>query len=299
MLLETYLEYLRVERNLSPITIEGYRGDLKAFESFYKSIDSELTWQTIDADIAREWMVSMMERGLKPSSVQCRLSALRSCYRFLFQRGYVSQDPVHNLEAPKGERPLPAFVREEDMNRLLDTPGMFEDSFEGRRDKLIVEMFYETGLRLSELAGLDLIDVNLSACSLRVLGKGNKERIVPFGGRLLHLINIYIGERELLAKQGHVLLDANALFVNGRGKRLSRGAIQVMVRRQLGLVTEQKKRSPHVLRHTFATSMLNHQANLESVKELLGHSKLQTTEIYTHVTFEELKKAYSEAHPRA
>lgn len=299
MLLEAFLDYLRLERNVSPRTLEEYRDDLIAFESFFKELDNDLTWQNIDTDVAREWMVSMMERGNKPSSVQRRLSALRSCYRFLLQRGYVAQDPVHNLTAPKKERPLPAFVREEDMERLLDTPGMFEDSFGGRRDKLIIEMFYETGLRVSELVGLNIANVNIPAKNLKVLGKGNKERIVPFGDRLLHLINIYIGERELLGKQGNGTTDADALFVSEQGKRLTTNAIRTMVKRQLGLVTGQRKRSPHVLRHTFATSMLNHQANLESVKELLGHSKLQTTEIYTHTTFEELKKAYSEAHPRA
>jgi integrase/recombinase XerC len=267
-----------------------------AFRSFYKELDSDLTWQNIDTDIAREWVVSMMEKGHKPSSIQRRLSALRSCYRFLFKRGLVDRDPVHNLTAPKRERPLPAFIREEEMDRLLDTDGMFADTFEGRRDKLIISMFYETGLRLSELVGLNLKDINLTAQSVKVLGKGNKERIVPFGDGLLHLINIYIGERAGIQVRE---TDREALFVSAKGKRLTGSSVRTMVRRQLGLVTEQRKRSPHVLRHTFATTMLNHEANLESVKELLGHEKLQTTEIYTHTTFEELKKVYSEAHPRA
>ena len=203
---------------------------------------------------------------------------------------------MHNLTAPKSERPLPAFIREEEMDRLLDTDGMFADTFEGRRDKLIISMFYETGLRLSELVGLNLRDVNLAAQSVKVLGKGNKERIVPFGDGLLHLINIYIGERAGIRVQE---ADREALFVSAKGKRITGPSVRTMVKRQLGLVTEQRKRSPHVLRHTFATAMLNHEANLESVKELLGHEKLQTTEIYTHTTFEELKKVYSEAHPRA
>lgn len=296
MLLNAFLDYLRLERNVSPRTFGEYRDDLMAFRAFYKELDSDLTWQNIDTDVAREWVVSMMEKGHKPSSIQRRLSALRSCYRFLFKRGLVERDPVHNLTAPKRERPLPAFVREEEMDRLLDTPGMFDDTFEGRRDKLIISMFYETGLRLSELVGLNLRDVNLAAQSVKVLGKGSKERIVPFGDGLLHLINIYIGERAEIRVQE---ADREALFVSAKGKRLTGPSVRAMVRRQLGLVTEQRKRSPHVLRHTFATTMLNHEANLESVKELLGHEKLQTTEIYTHTTFEELKKVYSEAHPRA
>ena len=296
MLLNAFLDYLRLERNVSQRTYGEYRDDLMAFRAFYKELDSELTWQNIDTDVAREWVVSMMERGHKPSSIQRRLSALRSCYRFLFKRGLVERDPVHNLTAPKSERPLPAFIREEEMDRLLDTDGMFADTFEGRRDKLIISMFYETGLRLSELVGLNLRDVNLAAQSLKVLGKGNKERIVPFGDGLLHLINIYKGERAGIRVQE---ADREALFVSAKGKRLTGPSVRTMVKRQLGLVTEQRKRSPHVLRHTFATTMLNHEANLESVKELLGHEKLQTTEIYTHTTFEELKKVYSEAHPRA
>lgn len=296
MLLKAFLDYLRLERNVSQRTFGEYRDDLMAFRSFYKELDSDLTWQNIDTDVAREWVVSMMEKGHKPSSIQRRLSALRSCYRFLFKRGLVDRDPVHNLTAPKRERPLPAFIREEEMDRLLDTDGMFADTFEGRRDKLIISMFYETGLRLSELVGLNLKDINLTAQSVKVLGKGNKERIVPFGDGLLHLINIYIGERAGIQVQE---TDREALFVSAKGKRLTGSSVRTMVRRQLGLVTEQRKRSPHVLRHTFATTMLNHEANLESVKELLGHEKLQTTEIYTHTTFEELKKVYSEAHPRA
>lgn len=296
MLLNAFLDYLRLERNVSQRTFGEYRDDLMAFRAFYKELDSDLTWQNIDTDVAREWVVSMMEKGHKPSSIQRRLSALRSCYRFLFKRGLVDRDPVHNLTAPKRERPLPAFIREEEMDRLLDTDGMFADTFEGRRDKLIISMFYETGLRLSELVGLNLRDVNLTAQSVKVLGKGNKERIVPFGDGLLHLINIYIGERVGIQVQE---TDREALFVSAKGKRLTGSSVRTMVRRQLGLVTEQRKRSPHVLRHTFATTMLNHEANLESVKELLGHEKLQTTEIYTHTTFEELKKVYSEAHPRA
>ena len=296
MLLRAFLDYLRLEQNVSPRTWNAYRDDLMAFESFFKELDSNLTWQTIDTDVARQWVVAMMERGNKASSIQRRLSALRSCFRFFYKRGMVEQDPVRQLTAPKQERPLPNFIREEDMDRLLDTPGMFEDSFEGRRDRLIVAMFYETGLRLSELVGLDVADVNLRSKSLKVLGKGSKERIVPFGEGLLHLINIYIGER---AYYEHPDADSYAFFIAENGKRLTASQVRTMVKAQLGLVTTQTKRSPHVLRHTFATTMLNHEADLESVKELLGHERLQTTEIYTHTTFEELKKVYSEAHPRA
>ncbi|MBP5772105.1 MAG: tyrosine recombinase XerC [Bacteroidaceae bacterium] len=294
---ETYLDYLRYERNASPRTVEEYRDDLMAFELFFKGLDNSLTWQTVDADVIREWVLSMMERGNKATTVQRRLSALRSCYKHLLQRGLVEQDPAHNVTAPKKERVLPAFVREDEMDRLLDTEGMFKDSFEGRRNHLIVAMLYETGLRLGELVNLDIRDVNVSARTVKVTGKGNKQRIVPFGDELLHLIYIYMEERAALAAD--INRDEQAFFLSRKGMRIGAAAVRVMIKEKLGLVTTQRKRSPHVLRHTFATSMLNHGANLESVKELLGHEKLSTTEIYTHTTFEELKKVYSEAHPRA
>ena len=294
MLLKAFVDYLRYERAASERTVTEYEADLKAFESFYKSLSDDLSWETIDADIAREWMVEMMERGLKATSVNRRLSALRSFYRFLYRRGYVEHDPVHLLTAPKAEKRLPAFVREQEMDRLLDGDDMFEDSFAGRRDHLIIAMFYETGLRVSELVGLDVKDVNLDASTLRVTGKGNKQRIVPFGEELLHLIYIYREERV-----ARVPDDRQPFFISEKGERLRTATVRKMVREKLGLVTSQQRRGPHVLRHTFATSMLNHHADLQSVKELLGHASLSTTEIYTHTTFEELKKVYHEAHPRA
>ncbi len=294
MLLKSFIDYLRYERAASARTVREYQDDLKAFESFYKGLDSNLSWKDIDTDIAREWVVDMMNRGLKPNSVHRRLSALRSFYKYLYRRGYVKKDPVHLLTSPKREKGLPAFIQESDMDRLLDQEGMFEDSFDGRRDHLIISMFYETGLRVSELVGLNIDDINCETCTLKVTGKGNKQRVVPFGGGLLHLINIYKSERVQLPH-----LEKPAFYVSRKGCRLTTDQVRVMVRRQLSLVTTQQHRSPHVLRHTFATSMLNHNADLQSVKELLGHASLSTTEIYTHTTFEELRKVYQEAHPRA
>lgn len=293
--IETYIDYLRNERNASERTIGEYHDDLEAFESFFKSLDDGLSWESVDTDVAREWVVAMMDKGHKPSSVQRRLSALRSFYKFALRRGLVQHDPVHNLTAPKKERALPAFIREDEMDRLLDNPQMWADNFSGRRDHLIVTMFYDTGMRLSELIGLNEADVNTEALTIKVTGKGNKQRILPFGPELLHLINIYRDEKRAREQ----LTDSTPFFVNEKGERLKRQQVQYMVKRQLGMVTSQRKRSPHVLRHTFATAMLNHQADLESVKELLGHERLSTTEIYTHTTFEELKKVYNKAHPRA
>ena len=294
-LTEAFFDYLRYERGASDNTVAHYRSDLKAFESFFKSLDSDLDWDTLDTDVGREWMVSMMEGGHKATSVARRLSALRSCYRFLLRRGYIDRDPFHNLMAPRAERPLPVFVRDGDMQRLLDGDGMFGDDAMGVRDRLIIETFYQTGIRRGELTGLDVGDVSLEQCTLRVTGKGNKQRVVPFGEKLRDSMRQYIiGSRAELAQPGET-----ALFVGRKGARIKPLEVWRVVRDKLSLVTDQKKRSPHVLRHTFATTMLNHQANLEAVKELLGHERLATTEIYTHTTFEELRRVYKQAHPRA
>lgn len=291
---EAFLDYLRYEKALSPMTVQSYQGDLKAFEAFFQKLDNNLTWDDIDADIAREWIVSMMDKGNKATSTQRRLSALKSCFRFLHKKGIVQRNPIRNVTAPKGERTLPVFVRESDMQRLLDSEDAFTNDFIGIRDRLIIETFYETGIRAAELIAINVEDVNTSAMTLCVRGKGNKQRIVPFGERLLHLIYIYIGER---ARRNNIKTEA--LFVTKKGERMYYSIVREVVTQKLALVTDQKKRSPHVLRHTFATTMLNHEAGLEAVKELLGHEKLSTTEIYTHTTFEELKKAYHNAHPRA
>ncbi|MCR5820021.1 MAG: tyrosine recombinase XerC [Bacteroidaceae bacterium] len=293
-MLQAFLDYMRYERNASEKTIDAYKRDLEAFESFFKGLESDLKWETIDTDVARQWVVDMMERGHKASSVQRRVAALRSCYKFLLRRGLISRDPVHLLQTPKKERVLPSFVRESEMDRLLDNDEEWGSGFEGCRDKLIIAMFYTTGIRLSELIGLDMGDVSLQALTIKVTGKGSKQRIVPFGDELLYLINIYIREREEICGA-----DESAFFIGRKGGRMRTWQVRNMVRKHLSTVTTLHKRSPHVLRHSFATSMLNHNADLESVKELLGHERLSTTEIYTHTTFEELRKVYREAHPRA
>ena len=294
MLTEAFFDYLRYERGASEKTIEGYRSDLEAFRSFYKSLDSDLDWDNIDTDVAREWVVSMMDDGNKATTVARRLSGLRSCYRFLLRRGLITRDPFHNFVAPKTERPLPAFVRECDMQRLLDNDAAFASDERGQRERLIIETFYQTGIRLSELVSLDIDDINLDQHTLKVTGKGNKQRIVPYGEKLSQLLNNYKGTRARIVQAGE-----RAFFVSDKGHRMRPEAVRNMVRSKLALVTDQRKRSPHVLRHTFATTMLNHQANLEAVKELMGHARLATTEIYTHATFEELRRVYKQAHPRA
>ena len=294
--LEEFVAYLRYERNYSELTVVSYSGSLKAFELYYKSLEEELSWTTVTSDVVRSWMVSLLDDGLSPSGVCPKLSAVKSFYRFLLKRGLVATDPAHSVSAPKKGKPLPYFVRETDMNRLLDDLE-FPDSFEGRRDKAMVSMLYLTGMRAAELLALDLADVDLHNAVASVVGKRNKQRLIPLLPELVREIENYLPARERVLENKP---ETPALFVEARtGKRICYPKLRAVVRETLANVTLQSKRSPHVLRHSFATSMLNNSADLQSVKELLGHESLKTTAIYTHTTFEELKKMYNQAHPRA
>ena len=299
MWIQGFIDYLRYERNYSARTLEEYQADLKAFERYYKTLDCELTWATVDGDGIRQWMLHLMEENDNaPSSVNRRLSALRSFYRFLLRRGLVDRDPARMVTGPKKEKPLPAYVKESEMNRLLDEEGVFPPDYAGVRDRMMLLTFYSTGMRLSELVGTNIADVDLNLRQLKVTGKRNKQRLIPIGSEMVEAIADYMAVRRQFAERHDA--DADALFLNERtGRRISQFKVEARVKYYLSRVTMQKRRSPHVLRHTFATSMLNHDADLQSVKELLGHESLSTTEIYTHTSFEELKRLYNQAHPRA
>ena len=291
-----FLAYLESERNRSHLTVETYRTCLEEFRQYLRERDEALGWAEVDQDLVRDWMVELMERGNEPRTVRKKLSALKTFYKFLLRRGEVATDPVNALQGPKLDRPLPSFVRETEMDRLLDG-DFFPEGLEGLRDKTIVLTLYSTGIRRAELHGLDWADVDLRQNQLKVTGKRNKQRIIPFGPELNQMLSEYRRELERhLAGRA----EPQAVIVNLKsGRRLSEQTIYTRVRRYLTYVTTLKKRSPHVLRHSFATAMLNNEANLQSVKELLGHEDLSTTEIYTHTTFEELKRMYNQAHPRA
>ena len=298
MWIQRFIDYLKYERNYSQRTTEAYEADLKAFERYYETLDSELSWNTIDEDIVRQWMVQMMEAGNSATSVNRRLSALRSFYRFLLRGRLVEHDPVHSLTGPKKQRTLPAYLRETDMNRLLDGDIPVPPTYAGARDRMMLLTFYSTGIRLSELVGMNTADADLSLRQLKVTGKRNKQRIIPLGNEMLQAVRDYLEQRSRFASQ-HAA-DPDAFFLNERtGQRIAGPKVETIVKHYLSMVTTQKKRSPHVLRHTFATTMLNNQADLQSVKELLGHESLSTTEIYTHTSFEELRQLYNQAHPRA
>ena len=287
------MEYLRLERNYSEKTVVSYGIDLREFEGYFKKADAEIDFTTVDADVVRNWVMHLMDEGRAATSVNRKLSTLRSFYRFLLKKKVMTVNPMTKVVGPKKKKPLPSFVREKDMDRLLDDLT-FGEGYEGCRDRMILEMFYATGMRLSELIGLDDADVDFSAKLIKVTGKRNKQRLIPFANELEHDLRVYIKVRDGALPNG-----SDAFFVRKDGKRMYPMQVYRLVKRNLSKVVSLKKRSPHVLRHTFATAMLNDCAELRAVKELLGHESLTTTEVYTHTTFEELKKVYELAHPRA
>ena len=292
-MIKEFLDYLRFERNYSPRTIDSYGEDLHEFERYFRNLDCHLSWETVDADVIRDWMGSMMDRGNTARSVNRRLSALRSLFRFALSHGLVDKDPAHLITGPKADKPLPYFLREKDMDKLLE-PQMWTDSYIDVLARTLIIVFYETGIRLSELTGLDDDDVNFVNSNIKVTGKRNKQRIIPFGKELADALHDYMDRRDR-----EITRLTDGLFLDKKGKRISNEKVRQLVEVNLAKVTTMKKRSPHVLRHTFATAMLNHNAELESVSKLLGHASIATTEIYTHTTFEQLKKEYKSAHPRA
>ena len=293
LLTDSFLDYLLYERNYSEGTVKYYRSDILELQDFGKEMLGDLTPSDIDAELVREWIASLMDRGCASSTINRKLSSIRAYYKFLLRRGEVAVDPLRKITGPKKKKPLPVFLREGEMDKLLDDTD-FGEGFEGCRNRLIIEMFYATGMRLSELIGLDDKDVDYSASLIKVTGKRNKQRLIPFDEELKFSMQEYVNVRNET-----IPVRSGAFFVRENGKRLYRSIVAYLVKRNLSKVVTVKKRSPHVLRHTFATAMLNNGADLGSIKELLGHESLATTEVYTHTTFEELKKVYNQAHPRA
>lgn len=293
MFIGSFIGYLRTERNYSQHTLRAYEGDLRSFESFLSRNDESIDFFSADLDLVRSWVSELMDEGAAPASVCRKLSALRSFYSFHRSEGEAAGNPASEIQGPKLRKKLPVFVKEEEMNRLIDEVS-FGQGYAACRDRMIIVLFYETGIRLSELIGLDVEDVDIPASIIKVTGKRDKDRIVPFAAELKCELENYLQERSAVAGSA-----GGALFLSGKGGRISHSSVYRLVKRQLSQVTSVKKRSPHVLRHSFATAMLNNDAEIGAVKELLGHERLTTTEVYTHLTFEELKRNYKKAHPRA
>ncbi len=294
LLTDSFLSYLRYERNYSELTIRSYRTDICELQRFgQERLGDDFLPSDVNAELIREWITSLMERGFVATTINRKLSSLRTYFKYLLRKGEIKTDPLQKITGPKKKKPLPIFLRESEMDRLLDEME-FEENFEGCRDRMIIELFYATGIRLSELVALNDEDVDFSGLLIKVTGKRNKQRLIPISGELSRSMREYVDMRNEA-----VPMHSDAFFVRKNGKRLYKGIVESLVKRNLSKVVTIKKRSPHVLRHTFATVMLNHGADLGAIKELLGHESLATTEVYTHTTFEELKKVYNQAHPRA
>lgn len=294
MLTDEFLIYFQTERNKSDLTIDSYRVDLQEFETFFDSLNEGITWTNVDENTIREWIIYMMdEQHMKASSVNRKLSALRTFFRYLLMTKHIERNPMVRVSGPKRQKPLPVFVRDDEMNLLLD--HLDEDvTYEGVLAKTVMLLLYLTGMRRAEI--LSLCDANIDFVNkqLKVTGKRNKQRIIPFGSELDEQLRQY-----LQARSEQFGIGFEHLLINAKASPLTTAQVTKIVKDNLAAVTTQKKRSPHVLRHTFATSMLNSGADLAAIQKLLGHASLATTQVYTHVSFEELKDAYKNAHPRS
>jgi len=296
MFIEKFLQYIKYEKGYSSHTFVSYQTDLIQFRDFVESKSIAFEPDKIDSSLIREWIVSLMEDAVSASSVNRKLSSLKSFYRFLKQHSLVSHNPLKKITAPKNKKQLPVFLKEDEMENLLDDgyDHLFENDFEGTRDKLMIEMFYTLGIRLSELINIKDTDIDLGRETIMITGKRNKQRLLPFGDRFKNAVSEYLKMRN------EVIPDRTGnFFIRESGEKLYPMLVYRVVNKYITMVSSLSKRSPHVLRHTFATAMLNNGAELSAVKELLGHSSLAATEVYTHTTFEQLQKIYKQAHPRA
>lgn len=290
-----FLQHIRYEKRLSHHTLTAYTNDLAQFSAFLQTECNVDQPERADFRHIRSWIVSLVEGGMDKSSVNRKLATLRSFYGFLLRRKLIDFDPMTKIQALKLSKKLPQYVEETPMETLLNDVE-FPDTFEGIRDKLVLELLYGTGIRLSELTGLKTSDINLYEKTLLVLGKRNKHRIVPLTQPLFELIQQYSQLKDqIFGDQA----DPVYFVVSDKGIAAYPVLIQRIVKRHLALVTTLEKKSPHVLRHSFATHLLNRGADLNAIKDLLGHSSLAATQIYTHTSLEQLKKTYDQAHPKA
>ncbi len=318
MWIEKFIQYLRYERNYSPRTEISYFRDLTQFKEFVTGEQVEkqggpqkgkrrqgedqtkgdqqerLHPGEVDQRLIRQWLATLMEEGLTARTVNRKLSAVKSFYRYLQKQGVVEYNVAERIPGPKASKRLPSFVNPREMSALLDDETLYPDDFRGIRDRFLIELLYVTGMRRAELIALKDSDIDLHASTLKVTGKGNKQRIIPFSNETREKLQNYRKVRDENIKN-----KTDFLFVKEDGGPLYPKLVYNIVHTYLGSIPTQTKKSPHVLRHSFATGMLNNGAELNAVKELLGHASLASTEVYTHVTFEEMKKTYKLAHPRA
>lgn len=286
---EKFINYLSSEKRFSVHTITSYSNDINQFFLFlseeYK-ITSELS--EVNFQIVRSWIASLLEQGVTPRSVNRKISTLKTYFKFLIREGVIQESPMLKVVAPKSKKRLPLFVEEDQIESLLNGVE-FDDGFIGERDKLIIELFYVTGIRLSELINIKISDINFDNNLVKVLGKRNKERLIPLSTRIVKELQFFIEKYKI----------DNYLFTNLGGTKVYTKLVYRIVNKYIGKISSINKKSPHILRHTFATHMLNHGADINAIKELLGHANLSATQVYTHNTIEKLKSVYKQAHPRA
>jgi len=288
-----FLNFIKYEKRYSDHTVTAYEKDLDQFISFGNEMVEDFSLVEADHHLIRQWVISLMDQGISVVSVKRKTSTLRSLYKFLLREGIITKNPTELVMVPRSGKKLPEFVQEKEMNKLLDT-SYFTEDFTGLRDKAILSLFYGTGMRLSELKGIRMSDLHLQEQTVKVLGKRNKERLIPFPKEIRIDLTNYIQARNELFGETN-----SYLFVTEKGEQVYDKLLYRIVRKYLSLVTTMEKRSPHILRHTYATHLLNRGADLNAIKELLGHASLAATQVYTHTTFEKLKKIYNQAHPRA
>ncbi|WP_295767756.1 tyrosine-type recombinase/integrase [uncultured Mucilaginibacter sp.] len=296
MFLEQFIAYIKYEKRYSPHTVSAYESDLTQFFTFLNHPDAvvnhpaEITHHQI-----RNWMVELMDAGIAARSINRKIATLRKYFKFLLQGGQISASPVARVQTPKVAKQLPVVVEDEKLSKLLDNEEVFEANFQGVRDKLIIELLFGTGMRLAELLGLTSNDINMYEGTVKVLGKRNKQRIIPLNTELKQVIVKYaeLKKNEIFAN------NSLKLIVTNKGADAYPKMIYLIVQKYLTYISTQNKKSPHVLRHTFATSLLNKGADLNAIKDLLGHASLSATQVYTHNSVERLKSIYKQAHPKA
>ena len=292
-MIDTFLQYLKFEKRVSPHTLLAYQKDLDQFQSFLSQTFPEEKVESASHGLIRSWIINLTEEELEPRSINRKIACLRSFYKFLQRQEIISTNPMLKIRVLKSKKGLPSFVKEGEMVKLLDSLT-FENTFDGWRDKIILELFYSTGIRLSELIHLKDSKVDLNRHTIKVLGKRNKERIIPFPSSLVSIIETYRSFRDK-----EIPMNNELLLVTEKGEACYPVMIYRIVNKYLNLYTTTDKKSPHVLRHSYATHLLNKGAEINAVKDLLGHSSLAATQVYTHNSIEKLKKAFKKAHPKA
>lgn len=293
-MIETFLKHLQYEKRLSPNTVLAYQNDLHQLIEFLQQNHSQAEIASASYPQIRSWIVSLVESGIEPASVNRKIACLRTFFKFLMRQEVISKDPMSRISVLKTKKRLPGFVKEEDMVNLLDNQ-VFDETFEGQRNRLILEIFYGTGIRLSELINLKERSIDLANRTIKVLGKRNKERVIPFSASLVSIIRNYLSIRNREVE----MKDHGNLFVRENGEACYPMMIQKIVKRSLDKFPGVERRSPHILRHTYATHLLNKGADLNAVKDLLGHTSLAATQVYTHNSMEKLRKVFEQAHPKA